>query len=49
MAEQFLYEKLENAKEFGASADLPEIIKSGLSKRISLREYQIEAFTNFVL
>lgn len=49
MAEQFLYEKLENAKEFGVSADLPEIIKSGLSKRISLREYQIEAFTNFVL
>ncbi|EUC76754.1 MULTISPECIES: DEAD/DEAH box helicase family protein [Streptococcus] len=49
MAEQFLYEKLDVAKEFGMSVDFPEIIKSGLSKKISLREYQIDAFTNFVL
>lgn len=49
MAEQFLYEKLDVAKEFGMSIDFPEIIKSGLSKRISLREYQIDAFTNFAL
>lgn len=49
MAEQFLYEKLNAVKEFGMSIDFPEIIKSGLSKRISLREYQIEAFTNFDL
>lgn len=49
MAEQFLYEKLDVAKEFDMSVDFPEIIKSGLSKKISLREYQIDAFTNFVL
>ena len=49
MAEQFLYEKLDVAKEVGMSIDFPEIIKSGLSKKISLREYQIDAFTNFAL
>lgn len=49
MSEQFLYEKLDGAKEFGKSVDFPEIIKSGLSKRISLREYQVDAFTNFAL
>lgn len=49
MAEQFLYEKLDVAKEVGMSVDFPEIIKSGLSKKISLREYQIDAFTNFAL
>ena len=49
MAEQFLYEKLDVAKEVGMSIDFPEIIKSGLSKRISLREYQIDAFINFAL
>lgn len=49
MAEQFLYEKLDVAKEVGMSVDFPEIIKSGLSKQISLREYQIDAFTNFAL
>ncbi|WP_040639932.1 DEAD/DEAH box helicase family protein [Pseudoramibacter alactolyticus] len=49
MSEQFLYEKLDVAKEVGMSVDFPEIIKSGLSKRISLREYQIDAFTNFAL
>lgn len=49
MAEQFLYEKLDVAKEVGIDIDFPEIIKSGLSKRISLREYQIDAFTNFAL
>lgn len=49
MAEQFLYEKLDVAKEVGIDIDFPEIIKSGLSKRISLREYQTDAFTNFAL
>ena len=47
MAEQFLYEKLDVAKEVGMSVDFPEIIKSGLSKKISLRKYQIDAFANF--
>ncbi len=49
MAEQFLYEKLNVAKEVGMSVDFPEIIKSGLSKKISLRKYQIDAFANFAL
>ena len=49
MAEQFLYEKLDVAKEVGMSVNFPEIINSGLSKKISLREYQIDAFTNFTL
>lgn len=49
MAEQFLYEKLDVAKEVGMIIDFPEIIKSGLSNKISLREYQIDAFTNFAL
>jgi type III restriction-modification enzyme len=49
MAEQFLYEKLDIIKEVGMSIDFPEIIKSGLSKKIFLREYQIAAFTNFAL
>ena len=49
MSEQFLYEKLDVAKEVGMGIDFPEIIKSGLSKKISLREYQIDAFTNFAL
>lgn len=49
MSEQFLYEKLDVAKEFGMNVDFPEIIKSGLSKKISLRKYQIDAFTNFAL
>lgn len=31
------------------SVNFPETIKSGLSKRISLREYQIDAFINFAL
>lgn len=49
MSEQFLYEKLDIVKEAGMSTNFPEIIKSGLSKKIPLREYQIDAFTNFVL
>lgn len=49
MVEQFLYEKLDIAKEVGMNVDFPEIIQSGLSKKISLREYQIDAFTNFAL
>lgn len=49
MEKQFLYETLDVAKKIGISINFPEIIKSGLSKRISLREYQIDAFTNFAL
>lgn len=49
MSGQFLYEKLDVLKEAGIKQDFPEIIKRGLSKKISLREYQIEAFKNFIL
>lgn len=49
MSELFLYEELDAVKRFGISADFPEVIKSGLSKKISLREYQIDAFINFAL
>lgn len=48
MNEPFLYEKLSILKDAGMTVQLPEIIKSGLSKKIILREYQIEAFKNFV-
>lgn len=49
MAEQFLYEKLDVVKEAGMQIDFPEMIKKGLSKKIILREYQIDAFNNFAL
>lgn len=49
MAEQFLYEKLDVIIEAGMQIDFPEIIKKGLSKKIMLREYQIDAFNNFAL
>ena len=49
MSEQFLYEKLDNAKEVGLNIEFPEIIEKGLSNKIILREYQIEAFKNFIL
>ena len=49
MADQFLYEKLDILREVGIIQDIPEIIKKGLSKKIDLREYQIDAFKNFVL
>lgn len=49
MSEPFLYEKLDVIKEAGSNVDFPDIIKSGLSKKIFLREYQVEAFKNFAL
>lgn len=49
MSEQFLYEKLDNAKEVGLNIEFPKIIEKGLSDKIILREYQIEAFKNFIL
>ena len=44
MNEQFLYQKVDILKEEAISIDIPEIITKGLSKKIILREYQIEAF-----
>ena len=48
MAEQFLYEKLDILREAGVDIEIPEIIQSGLSKKIVLREYQVNAFKNFL-
>ncbi len=49
MADLFLYEKIDTLKEAGISVDFLDLIKSGLSKRILLREYQVDAFINFTL
>ena len=45
---QFLYEKLNILKEAGITVELPKIIESCLSNKILLREYQKEAFKNFI-
>lgn len=49
MSEQFLYEKLDNSRESDLNRELPEIIETSLSKKIILREYQINAFKNFII
>ena len=49
MNEQFLYQKVDILKEEAISIDIPEIITKGLSKKIILRKYQIEAFKNFLV
>lgn len=49
MNEQFLYQKVDVLKEEAISIDIPEIITKGLSKKIILREYQIEAFKSFLV
>lgn len=49
MSEQFLYEELNTLNKFGLLGDdLPELIKTGLSDNIVLREYQEEAFKYFI-
>ena len=49
MNEQFLYQKVDILKEEAISIDIPEIITKGLSKKIILREYQIETFKSFLV
>ena len=44
----FLYEKLETIKEIGGLASVPQYIKDNLSNRIELRDFQIDAFQNFI-
>ena len=45
----FLYEKINTLKKAGAmSVSTPEIILNGLSANIKLREYQHEAYQNFI-
>ncbi len=43
MSEHFLYETLDILRDAKVNLDLPEIIETGLSKNIILREYQIDA------
>lgn len=49
MNNYFLYEKINILRESGINPDLSDIIIRGISKKIILREYQIDAFQNFVL
>lgn len=44
----FLYEELDSIKKFGFLKDLPDIIETGLSDKIILRDYQKEAFQYFI-
>lgn len=48
MSNQFLYEKIDVLREAGLQPPVPEIIHNGLSEKIVLREYQINAFENFL-
>lgn len=45
---RFLYEELDSIKKFGFLKELPDIIESGLSEKILLRDYQKEAFQYFI-
>ncbi len=50
MGKLFLYEEIENYIKYGKlSIEIPEIVITGLSKRIELREYQEESIKNFIL
>lgn len=48
MKEKYLYEKLENIEEMGMLSEIPSIIEQGLSNKISLRDYQIQALKYFI-
>ena len=45
---RFLYQKIEDAKAFGAYSDIPNCIKDNLTKRFEIRPYQETAFCNFI-
>ena len=47
--EDFLYKKLDILRESGVTKEIPYFLKHGLSERIELREYQKEAFENFII
>lgn len=49
MNNKFLYEELDILRKYGSLLEIPEIIEKGLSSKINLREYQIDAFKNFIL
>lgn len=44
----FLYEKLETLKEVGGLIPIPQYLKNNLNENINLRNYQIDAFQNFM-
>lgn len=44
----FLYEKFDTLREVNAVLEVPAFIKNGISDTIELREYQKEAFENFI-
>ena len=49
MAEQFLYERLTNAFEFGVpKPEMPDSITQNLKPTYELRPYQVEAFARFI-
>lgn len=49
MERLFLHEEISAYKTFADSIEIPEIISKGLSPKIVLREYQEEAFRNFII
>ncbi|MBF1187102.1 MAG: DEAD/DEAH box helicase family protein [[Eubacterium] sulci] len=49
MERLFLHEEISAYKTFAEPIEVPEIILNGLSSKIVLREYQEEAFKNFVI
>ena len=49
MERLFLHEKISAYKTFAEPIEVPEIIIKGLSPKIVLREYQEEAFRNFII
>lgn len=44
----FLYEKFDNLREYDAIRPLPKYIAENLNPKLNLREYQVQAFENFV-
>lgn len=48
MSKLFLYEELNTLKRFGLLSEIPDIIRTGLSDHIVLRDYQEEAFQYFI-
>ncbi|MEA4115560.1 DEAD/DEAH box helicase family protein [Mycoplasma sp. 744] len=49
MEKLFLHEEISAYKNFTDPIEVPEIILKGLSNKIVLREYQEEAFRNFII
>lgn len=45
----FLFEEIETIKKYGSVRNIPNYIVSGLSDKITLRDYQISALENFLL